>query len=187
MTSENEIGNNRLTTAAVIGHVCLYYGCNRKKLLGRSKAANYVRARHVAIYLLRTWTSKSYPQIGRELGGMDHSSVLYAYRKINKKLEAGDLDLSHELYELDGIISKKQAPPPVLLLGMFPTGRHRSRACIDEQGQVYIAFNTTNHSSIASEPYQLTKAELLVLHNDIVRILGDEMPPVKVVLAEGVQ
>ena len=50
----------------------------------RSKKRNkeIVHARHVAMYLVRTLTSASLPQIGKSFGDRDHTSVLHACNKI---------------------------------------------------------------------------------------------------------
>lgn len=49
-------------------------------LLGRSRLQHIVHGRQSAIYLLRTFTAKSYPEIGR-LVGRDHSTCLFSFRK----------------------------------------------------------------------------------------------------------
>jgi chromosomal replication initiator protein len=55
-----------------------------KGALLRSKKRNkdVAHARHVAMYLARTLTNASLPQIGKNFGGRDHTSVLHAYNKI---------------------------------------------------------------------------------------------------------
>jgi len=47
---------------------------------GRSQPISYPR--HVAMYLCRELTDSSLPKIGREFGGRDHTTVLYATSKI---------------------------------------------------------------------------------------------------------
>jgi chromosomal replication initiator protein len=47
---------------------------------GRSQPISY--SRHVAMYLCRELTGSSLPKIGREVGGRDHSTVMYATSKI---------------------------------------------------------------------------------------------------------
>ena len=45
-----------------------------------------MRPRHVAMYLAKTLTLNSLPEIGRRLGGWDHSTVLHAVARIKKEL-----------------------------------------------------------------------------------------------------
>lgn len=56
-------------------------------LEGPSKSRNFVYPRQIAMYLCRMMTRKSYPQIGHAFGRRDHTTVLYAFRRITKMLE----------------------------------------------------------------------------------------------------
>jgi len=62
-----------------------------------------VLARQVAMYLIRQETNSSLAQIGKELGGRDHSTVIHACEKITSNLEASPqlkrkiLDMQHKL------------------------------------------------------------------------------------------
>lgn len=49
-------------------------------LIGRSRVRPITRARHAACYVLRRRLDLSYPTIGRLLGGIDHSSVIFGER-----------------------------------------------------------------------------------------------------------
>src|SRR5947207_2015120 len=59
-------------------------------------AANVVRPRQVAMYLAKTLTLRSLPEIGRRFGGRDHTTVLHAVRKI-EALVGKDAALSDEV------------------------------------------------------------------------------------------
>ena len=54
--------------------------------------AHIVMARHIVMYLAREITGRSYPQIGRDMGGKDHSGVMHGCRRIAVRL-AHDEDL----------------------------------------------------------------------------------------------
>lgn len=49
-------------------------------LISSTRQDSYVRARHIAMYLLRNLTPLSYPQIGRLLGGRHHTTVMHGVR-----------------------------------------------------------------------------------------------------------
>jgi len=53
----------------------------------------------VAMYLAKTLTLRSLPEIGRRFGGRDHTTVLHAVRKI-EALVAKDVSLSEEVESL---------------------------------------------------------------------------------------
>ncbi|BCS51693.1 chromosomal replication initiator protein DnaA [Geobacter sp. SVR] len=48
---------------------------------------NLVEARQIAIWLCRDMTKASYPDIGAKFGGKDHSTVIYAAKKIDQALK----------------------------------------------------------------------------------------------------
>jgi chromosomal replication initiator protein len=50
--------------------------------LSSRRTANVVRPRQIAMYLAKTLTLRSLPEIGRRFGGRDHTTVLHAVRKI---------------------------------------------------------------------------------------------------------
>jgi len=55
-----------------------------------------VRPRQVAMYLAKTLTLRSLPEIGRRFGGRDHTTVLHAVRKI-ENLVGTDSALAEEI------------------------------------------------------------------------------------------
>jgi chromosomal replication initiator protein len=68
--------------AAVVGH----YGVTTADLTGRGRRREIVLPRQVAMYLLREETGASLLDIGNELGGRDHTTVLHGIRQIEKAL-----------------------------------------------------------------------------------------------------
>jgi chromosomal replication initiator protein len=76
--------------------VARQYNVSRSDLLSSRRTANVVRPRQVAMYLAKTLTLRSLPEIGRRFGGRDHTTVLHAVRKI-EALVAKDVALSDEV------------------------------------------------------------------------------------------
>ena len=68
---------------AIIG----FSGITGEALRGKGRAKQVVLPRQVAMYLLREDTGASLVEIGRLLGGRDHSTVLHGVRKIGRELE----------------------------------------------------------------------------------------------------
>ena len=56
------------------------------EILGKSRKANIVRPRQLAMYISRVLTDHSLPEIGREFQ-RDHSTVMHAFDKISSELE----------------------------------------------------------------------------------------------------
>jgi chromosomal replication initiator protein len=76
--------------------VARQYTVSRADLLSSRRTANVVRPRQVAMYLAKTLTLRSLPEIGRRFGGRDHTTVLHAVRKI-EGLVGNDAMLADEI------------------------------------------------------------------------------------------
>ncbi|MBI4275658.1 MAG: chromosomal replication initiator protein DnaA [Rhizobiales bacterium] len=76
--------------------VARQYNVSRSDLLSSRRTANVVRPRQVAMYLAKTLTLRSLPEIGRRFGGRDHTTVLHAVRKI-EHLVGNDTSLADEI------------------------------------------------------------------------------------------
>ncbi len=76
--------------------VATHFNVSRADILSSRRTANVVRPRQIAMYLSKTLTLRSLPEIGRRFGGRDHTTVLHAVRKIDG-LAAKDATLSEEI------------------------------------------------------------------------------------------
>jgi chromosomal replication initiator protein len=76
--------------------VARHYSVTRGDILSSRRTATVVKPRQVAMYLSKTLTLRSLPEIGRRFGGRDHTTVLHAVRKI-EGLVAIDAALREEL------------------------------------------------------------------------------------------
>ena len=76
--------------------VARHYNVSRGDLLSSRRTANVVRPRQVAMYLAKTLTLRSLPEIGRRFGGRDHTTVLHAVRKIENLVNT-DASLAEEI------------------------------------------------------------------------------------------
>ncbi len=76
--------------------VASHYSVSRADILSSRRTAVVVKPRQVAMFLAKTLTMRSLPEIGRRFGGRDHTTVLHAVRKI-EALSANDGTLRDEL------------------------------------------------------------------------------------------
>ena len=82
---ENEfLGNRKITVAEIKKHVAEYHGIREEVMVGRSRHIEYLLPRQIAMYLARQLTDLSLPNIGRYLGGRDHTTVMHAESKISR-------------------------------------------------------------------------------------------------------
>lgn len=79
-----------LTASEVLDGVCRYYNIERDRLQGKQRDRETVWPRQVAMYLMREDTGASLMQIGAELGGRDHTTVLHGWEKVNEEINAND-------------------------------------------------------------------------------------------------
>jgi Bacterial dnaA protein helix-turn-helix len=81
-------GDEAAVILAIKRAVAHYYGVPAGSLGDEARAARLVRARHVAMFLVREWTGASLPVIGRAFGGKHHTSVLHGLRKVEAQIGA---------------------------------------------------------------------------------------------------
>jgi len=77
-----EARSKSLSPRDIIDIVAKFYNINIKELTGDSRKKDLVLPRQVAIFLIREELNTSYPSIGHELGGRDHTTAIHAYNKI---------------------------------------------------------------------------------------------------------
>lgn len=87
--------------------VASYYDLAVKDLLGRSRSRRISLPRQVTMYILREEAGLSFPQIGDELGGRDHSTVMHAYQKI-AELMAQDDSLRREIVAIRNLMYRSK-------------------------------------------------------------------------------
>lgn len=75
----------KITPKSVISKTAKHFSLKTKQICGKSRKAELVTARHVAMYLLRKDLELPLMEIGEAFGGRDHTSVMYAVDKIERE------------------------------------------------------------------------------------------------------
>ncbi len=75
----------------VLDIVAKSFNLTNSELTSRDRSKKVALPRQIAMYLLREFGDVSLPQIGRTLGGRDHSTVMYACDKVADLIERDDL------------------------------------------------------------------------------------------------
>ncbi|MDY3127703.1 MAG: chromosomal replication initiator protein DnaA [Corynebacterium sp.] len=81
-----ESGTAAITPASIIEVTAEFFDIDPKTLTGSGKKREIAHARQLAMYLCRELTELSLPKIGEQFGGKDHTTVIYADRKIRKEM-----------------------------------------------------------------------------------------------------
>ena len=74
---------NVISPTDIINVTAAYFKLSVDDLYGSSRSQAIATARQIAMYLCRERTSMSLPKIGQLFGGRDHTTVMYAYKKIS--------------------------------------------------------------------------------------------------------
>jgi len=85
-----------ITAKQLIQAVSLYFDVRIEDILGKSREKKLAFPRQIIMYLMREEMKSSYPSIGSELGGRDHTTAMHAYEKITGYL-SDDEKLQHDL------------------------------------------------------------------------------------------
>ena len=83
--------------------VCEYFGIKREDLLSKSRRREVALPRQLAMYFSKELTNATFSKIGEEMGGKDHSTVMYAcdtikdVSKIDKEIKKFVKDLTERI------------------------------------------------------------------------------------------
>jgi len=96
--------DRKVTIDEIIRKVSDHYNLRMTDILSPRRARTVARPRQVAMFLAKTLTSKSLPEIGRRFGGRDHTTVIHAVKKIEdlKSIDnqiAEDVELLRRMLE----------------------------------------------------------------------------------------
>lgn len=97
---------SKITVEDIQSVVGDYFDIKVSDLMGPSRLKKYASPRHIAQYLSRRLTTLSFPDIGLKFGGRDHTSILHAYKKIEKDMD-NDPDLTNLINYLTKTIREK--------------------------------------------------------------------------------
>jgi chromosomal replication initiator protein len=68
--------------------VATHFGIKVSEIISKRRTKNLSFPRHIAMYLCRKHTTSSYPEIGGQFGGRDHSSVIHAASVVSSKVSS---------------------------------------------------------------------------------------------------
>ncbi len=86
----SDIQSKSMSAKDIIEIVARFYELNIKEITGNSRKKELVKPRQISAYLIREELGASYPNIGQELGGRDHTTAMHAYNKIVKEIKENE-------------------------------------------------------------------------------------------------
>lgn len=99
------VEEHKVSIPDIIDIVCKFYNVEKADIMGRKRKREIVLARQVAMYLAKELTDASLAAIGAEVGGRDHSTVIYADKAIRDLMDTNnrfkeEMGEIHELLDL---------------------------------------------------------------------------------------
>ena len=91
--------DKEVSISRIIDEVAKYYSIKPEDIKGKRRVKEIVTPRQIAMYLARELTESSFPKIGSEFGGKDHTTVLHAHDKITDLIEV-DSQTKREINEI---------------------------------------------------------------------------------------
>lgn len=88
-----------ITVEIIQQNVGKYYKIKESQLKGKKRVKSIALPRQIAMYLCRELTECSFPEIAEKFGGKDHTTVIYAWRKIKEEREKNK-NLDQEIKEI---------------------------------------------------------------------------------------
>ena len=84
---------NKVSIDIIQTEVCKFFKISKNEMLSSRRSRYLVRPRQTAIYLAKSLTSKSLPEIGRAFSNRDHTTVIHSVKTIDK-LRKNDSELN---------------------------------------------------------------------------------------------
>jgi chromosomal replication initiator protein len=93
-----------LTPRNILEAVSKYFDVSSKDLTGKGRKKELVWPRQISIYLMREELNASYPTIGHEIGGRDHTTAMHAYNKIIKEIKNDNNKIKQEIESIKQLL-----------------------------------------------------------------------------------
>lgn len=84
---ENSASKKIITTKHIIQTIAEFFDIKIDEIMSPKRDKRLAYPRQIIMFLMREELGTSYPAIGAELGGRDHTTAMHAYNKINKEAE----------------------------------------------------------------------------------------------------
>ncbi len=88
--------DRRITVEEVQKKVAEHFNIRMTDMHSAKRSRSIARPRQVAMYLCKILTGKSLPELGRQFGGRDHTTVMHAIKKIEELIET-DISISEDV------------------------------------------------------------------------------------------
>lgn len=96
---------SKVSPSQIIKAVSVFFEVSSNDLLGRARNKEFVEPRQIAMYLFRDMLSMSYPDIANRIGKRDHTTAIYAYKKISSGIKESS-ELNQKIMMIKEVVNK---------------------------------------------------------------------------------
>ena len=96
--------NRKISIDDIQKQVAAHFNIRVADMFSARRARQIARPRQIAMFLAKNLTSLSYPEIGRQFGNRDHTTIMHAVRKIEELMEA-DAGLADDVSLLKSVLA----------------------------------------------------------------------------------
>ncbi len=104
--SINTDEQEEVTPEAIIRATCAYFSVTKEALIGKNKRAELVRARQICAYLMCDMLALPLVNIGQEMGGRDHATIIYSRNKVAELMQVND-SIAKEVNDIKSVVLKQ--------------------------------------------------------------------------------
>ena len=97
------LAENNVTIDSIQTIVCKFFKISKNEMLSSRRSRYLVRPRQTTIYLTKILTTKSLPEIGREISNREHTTIIHSVKTI-EKLKEKNPDMNDNINKLKNII-----------------------------------------------------------------------------------
>jgi len=105
ITEATQQSMNKVSPSQIIKAVSGFFEVSSSDLLGRARNKEFVEPRQIAMYLFREMLNMSYPDIANRVGKRDHTTAIYAYKKISSGIKESS-ELNQKIMMIKETVNK---------------------------------------------------------------------------------
>lgn len=128
------------TVRRILDATACHFALSRRDLVSQRRDRQVIRPRQIAMWLARRLTPKSLPEIGRHIGGRDHSTVAHGIAVVDRLMATSPTirdavaAVSEELRHPMRTVDERERDPLVVAIELVTGARHPTDVSVDEIG-----------------------------------------------------
>ncbi|MCX6809213.1 MAG: chromosomal replication initiator protein DnaA [Candidatus Berkelbacteria bacterium] len=97
--------SKKIDTAEIIASVCKFYSLTKEDIVSGVRKKELIVPRQITVYLIREQTKKSLPEIGKLMGGKDHTTIMHSQKRIAQLIKI-DAEIKRAVEQIREMVFK---------------------------------------------------------------------------------